>query len=473
MPLLFLILAFFLVFVLSQRSIALGIMGAIGIGYFSGIVRANFQSIATTFFFDVGVFALYLSVFLGHTPKLKKAIYSQSGQFVLILIFWPIFLSLIPINNFYVQLVALRGNVWLLPFLIIATLLKKEDVFVIARGFAILNVIAMVAGVYIYFNGVESLYPINDVTRVIYGSKDVVGGRYRIPSIFLSAHAYGGTMVLTLPFLLGAFAYYNRSIFERALMVAGIAGAISGILFCAARQPIWMLGLIMVSTWVQTGLSPKVGIILALFLGSGLYAMSGNERFQRGISLEVGDGDKNYTFNRIYGSVNEELFDTILAYPLGAGMGTSVGTSIPYFLSDYQPIPIGAENEYSRIAVDQGWVGLGCWLAFLFWSHYPFPSARSPSQAFLLRMLHSTTGLYWATAFIGTGTLTSIPSSAIMLLSMGIIVSQRESEKRHTRLKNKRRHRREVLRHERARQLPVPDFQPQVEPSAVVVSESG
>ncbi len=459
MPLLFVLIAFFIVFVMSQRSLALGLITAIGVGYFSGIIRANYQSIETTFLFDSAIAAFYASVFLGHTQKFKRALGSQAGQFALILILWPIFLAMIPVNNFFVQLVALRGNIWLLPLVIIATRLQREDLFILARGFAILNFIAMLVGIYLYFNGVESLYPKNEVTRVIYNSKDVVGGLYRIPSIFLSAHAYGGTMVLTIPFLLGGLVYKNRPIFERALFAAGLVGAIAGILFCAARQPMWMLGLILVATWVQTGMSPKVGIILAIFAGCGLYVMSGNERFQRGVTLDVGDGDKSFTFNRIYGSVNEELFETIFEYPFGAGMGTSVGTSIPYFLSEYQPTPIGAENEYSRIAVDQGWIGLGCWLFFLFWTHVPRPNVRAPSLSFLLRMIHSTSALYWATAFIGTGTLTSIPSAAIMLTVLGILISQREAAVRSAKTLKRLRKLKAKLRASGSR-IPIPQPNP-------------
>jgi len=437
-------------------------MAAISVGYFSGIIRANYQSIETTFLYDTAIFALYTSVSLGHTKKFKNAITSQAGQFVLMLILWPLFLTLVPINNFFVQLVALRGNAWLLPIVIIATRIKRDDLFVFARGFAILNVIAMAVGMYLYVKGVESLYPRNEVTRVIYSSKDVGGtsdkeALYRIPSVFLSAHAYGGTMVLTIPFLLGGLLYRKRHIFERALFVAGLVGAVAGILFCAARQPLWMLGLILIATWIQTGMSPKVGIVLGIFAACGLYAISGNERFQRGIDIAKGAGDSSFTARRIYGSVNEELFETFFAYPMGAGMGSSVGTSIPYFLSDFQPKAIGAENEYSRIAVDQGWIGLGCWIFFLVWTHVPRPNSREPSLSFLLRMMHSTTAMMWLTAFIGTGTLSSVPSSTIALTMMGILVSQREEAFKLNRLQKKLRKERKIRRPLRNPSIPVPD----------------
>ena len=64
-------------------------------------------------------------------------------------------------------------------------------------------------------------------------------------------------------------------------------------------------------------------------------------------------------------------------YPFGAGMGSAVGTSIPYFLADVAPEQIGLENEFSRILVDQGWFGLGGWLAFVGWLYVrPPPAGR-------------------------------------------------------------------------------------------------
>jgi hypothetical protein len=434
------LLAFALVFVVAQRSLSLGLLAAIGVGYFSGIVRANFQSIATTFFFDAGIAGLYASILFGHTAMLKKAIMSPGGQFMLLLVGWPLFLTMVPVNHFFVQLIALRGSVWLLPIAIIATRFKKKDLFLLARGFAVLNIIAFGVGTYISINGVETLYPRNEVTRIIYNSKDVRSSdssdtSYRVPSVFLSAHAYGNTMVLTIPILMGAVAYRRRGVIERGLLVAGVVAAIFGILYCAARQPMWVLGLILVVTWFQTGLSPKVGIFLALLAGIGLYSAAKSERFQRGFSTTTSpDGDRSYTFNRVYSSLNYDALDTFFKYPMGAGMGSSVGTSLPYFLSHVQPETIGHENEYSRIQVDQGWIGLSLWLAYILWSHFPRPKTLDRDMDFPLRMIHSTTGLFWATAFIGVGLLSSIPASAIMLLNMGFMVGQRDEGSRAIRL---------------------------------------
>jgi hypothetical protein len=424
------ICAFFAVFVLCQRSIGLGVLASFAIGYFSGVTRANYQSVATTFFFDGGVLGLYFSVFLGHTFKFTQALRSSTGQICLLLVAWPAFLTLVPVNHFLVQLVALRGTIWLLPFVLIASQLKKKDFLTLAIGIAVLNLITLAVSSYLYVNGVPSLYPKNEVTRIIYNSADVAGGYFRIPSTFLSAHAYGGTMVLSMPFLLGPLVNRQSSIFLKTLLAAGLIAAIFGVLMCAARQPLWALGLIVIATWAQTGFSVKFGAALAVLVAIGLYLISTDERFQRGMTLDIGDGDKMYTLNRVSNSINEGLLETFLKYPFGAGMGSSQGTNLPYFLAKDAPSEIGAENEYSRIQVDQGWVGLGLWLFFLYWCHFPLPKSTDKEMGFYLSFLHSSTGLFWATAFIGTGTLQSIPQSALMLTAMGIVVSQRELERK-------------------------------------------
>ena len=64
---------------------------------------------------------------------------------------------------------------WFLPVLLIASRMRADDLTVIARGLACLNLVAIAGGVYIYQYGVESLYPQNAITAIIYMSKDVGG----------------------------------------------------------------------------------------------------------------------------------------------------------------------------------------------------------------------------------------------------------------------------------------------------------
>ena len=51
--------------------------------------------------------------------------------------------------------------------------------------------------------GIEHFFPRNAATEIMYNSADVgEEGLFRIPSLFSSAHAFGGTMVASLPLLL-------------------------------------------------------------------------------------------------------------------------------------------------------------------------------------------------------------------------------------------------------------------------------
>ena len=195
--------SFAVVLVATFRSLGLGFLAAIAIGYFHGVIRANILSVFTTFMLDAGVLGLYLGDFAGRSRWPDRVGSGPARLFVLFLIVWPTCLFLIPVNHFLVQCVGLRACIWFLPVILIATRLTTADLAVLTRGFAVLNVMALAAGVYVYLYGVEALYPMNAVTVTIYKSTDVVGSKYhRVPSIFLNSHGYGGTMLYTLPFLI-------------------------------------------------------------------------------------------------------------------------------------------------------------------------------------------------------------------------------------------------------------------------------
>ncbi len=73
-------------------------------------------------------------------------------------------------------------------------------------------------------------------------------------------------MILTIPFLIGSLFFKNRSPIEKGILVAGLIAAAYGVLLAAVRQPLWVLGMVMVATWIQTGFSPKVGLVLAVLI---------------------------------------------------------------------------------------------------------------------------------------------------------------------------------------------------------------
>ena len=69
------------------------------------------------------------------------------------------------------------------------------------------------------------------------------------------------------------------------------------------------------------------------------------ERLQRFETLYEAD----YVSSRVGISVNEGVWATMVEQPLGRGLGSAVGTSIPYFLASEAKPQIGFENEYNRI----------------------------------------------------------------------------------------------------------------------------
>jgi hypothetical protein len=164
-------------------------------------------------------------------------------------------------------------------------------------------------------------------------------------------------------------------------------------------------------------------VVFTLALTASLLVLT-NERFQRITSLN----DSGRITGRIYGSVNERFIEYLIAYPLGAGMGSSAGTSIPYFLASKAPKKVGLENEYCRILIDQGWIGLLLWGGFIIWVHWPPPKIHNSPSTVTMAIAYAVTLTTWATAALGTGLLVAVPSGTLLLIQMGIIVARRSQE---------------------------------------------
>jgi hypothetical protein len=423
MDTIFPVAAFAAAFLGVRRSLGLGFVAVFTTGYFNGVIRANFLGVFTTFMFDAALLGLYLGTALGHPALAREVWASRAGRFCLFLIGWPALLSLVPINDLLVQLVALRATVFFLPVLLIATGLSSADLRLMARGLAVLNLVALAAGVYVYHYGVEALYPENAVTYIIYASKDVAGFTYhRVPSTFLSAHAYGGAMLFSLPLLLDRLCGVGSSAGDRVLAGAGVAAALIGILLCAARTPIVMFGVAAAIACVITRFNLYLALVAAVIglVGAGMAAT--DERLQRAADLD----EREMVSERVQGSANESFLGLLAEYPAGAGMGSSVGTNIPFFLVDRAPKGIGLENEYSRILIDQGIVGLAGWVAFVGWLFVVPPPVRLRSRWGLgVVLMYALCLTNWLTAFIGAGTLSAVPGSVLLLTQMGVLVAVR------------------------------------------------
>ena len=189
-----------------------------------------------------------------------------------------------------------------------------------------------------------------------------------------------------------------------------------------ARLPVVLLfaELAFIASRTQVPVKFKMAIGVFGLIVAGLVAQS--ERFQRFLSLR----NTEYVADRVSWSVNMSFFDMILTYPFGAGLGSAVGTSVPYFLQSLQTMPpVGMESEYGRITVEQSLVGLAIWLYFIVKTLTRRTRPVAPNWALATQLMKAYIALMWTSAFIGTGTLMSIPQTALMLMQMGVIWQHR------------------------------------------------
>ena len=271
--------------------------------------------------------------------------------------------------------------------------------------------------------GLTRFFPYSAVTALIYGSLDVAGGFYRIPATFVTSHGYGGMMVATIPFLIGIWDQsVNGKI--RLLALLGTAAALIGVLLSATRLN-FAIGVVLVGVAIWNGRmkASRRAVFALLIVGMMVLALK-NERLTRFKSLS----DSDYVEERISGSVNRGFLEILIEYPLGNGLGGG-GTSIPYFLQGLVRNPISMENEYARILSEQGVIGLLLWIGFLVWFFSRFkavfgkgPWATGRRLILVLTISELITGL------IGTGMLTAIPGTAMLLLGIGFVATPMRSE---------------------------------------------
>ena len=186
----------------ARKSLRRGLVVVVAVGYFYGIARANLQESAAHFLFDASVIGLYCAQLLRPISPEATPSFKRLKPWLLALMIWPAILCFLPIQDPLGQLVGLRGNVFLLAFVVFGIRLEEDDRDYLATAFAILNIVALGFALAEYSKGVEPFYPRSAVTDIIYRSKDLVGyTAYRIPATFTGSHAYAGTLVMTIPIL--------------------------------------------------------------------------------------------------------------------------------------------------------------------------------------------------------------------------------------------------------------------------------
>jgi hypothetical protein len=411
-------LTFVMTALLTWRSVAAGLGAVVTVGYGYGILRANFPDTFSHFIFDMSVLGFFV-VYFG-TGGLKTILdpHQQSLQrWTSFLIGWPVLMFLLPIQDPLIQLVGLRGNVYLLPFLLVGGRLTRDDANGLALWLAVLNHVAFGFAVAEYSLGLLTFYPNNTVTEIIYKSRDVVDAGYaawRIPATFSNAHSYGGTMAITLPWLLGTWNQQRTVDWQRMVLLSGMAVAIFGIFLCAGRTPMILLSLVVVVATFSGHMRGTIWVFWALLIVGVIYVVSGEDRMQRFTTLQ----DTDYVTERIHGSVNMTFLDLLVEFPFGNGLGAG-GTSIPFFLQHRLRNPIIMENEYGRILLEQGVAGLALWTTFIIWFLGRRPADPRDSWQFGKTLIWVFTLASFAIAVTGLGLMISVPTSMMLFVGIG------------------------------------------------------
>src|SRR5215213_3089519 len=162
--------AFMFAYAAGRRSLAAGLATVFTVGYFYGILRANVPEPFSHFIFDAAVVGLYVTQLWRKQHPDERQSQALLRLWVGLLVAWPLLLFFVPVQSYPVQFVGLRGNVFLLPFLLLGGRLRDEEVYRLALWLGVLNLLAAAFAGAEFFMGVERFYPRNEVTDLIYRS---------------------------------------------------------------------------------------------------------------------------------------------------------------------------------------------------------------------------------------------------------------------------------------------------------------
>jgi hypothetical protein len=409
--------AFIATYLLRKRGPVAGILAVVVVGALYGILRANFRVTASYFIFDSALLALFTAELATHVPKLQLRRERRLREWVIVLMVMPALLLLLPLQDPLVQLVGFRSAVMFLPFFILGSRLDTPQFVRLGVGLAVLSIVMLGVAVFEFTRGIEMLFPRSSVTELIYKSNDVVGGARRIPATFSNSASYGSTMALSLPLL--SIAVTARGIDRRlkTLCLLGIAAALIGVFMSAFRSAAVLASVTMVAILFENRRSGRivVGVVLGILCTAVI--VRSQPRLQRFATLTTPD----YVSGRVSGSVNLGVAELITRYPFGNGLGAG-GTSMPYFLQSRVNSPVFVENEYARLVLEQGVIGLAVWLSFLIWVFSK--RMKRGRQGIATISMRAACLSVLATGMLGTGLLAAIPSTILLFLMIGFLVRQ-------------------------------------------------
>jgi hypothetical protein len=416
--------AFVFAYLAGRRSLVYGVATVLGVGYIYGLVRANIVETASYFIFDAAVLGFYCAqLFRSLTPDEELRV-RRLRPWVEILIAWPIIMFFVPQQDILIRIVGLRGNVFMLPFLLIGARMGAGDRYRLALWLAAFNIVAFTIASIEYLYGVPLLFPRNQMTQIIYQSTVFATGNVlRIPSSFVSPHAFAGAMVMTIPFLAGALVQPHKRDWHKPLLVASVMAALLGVFMSATRLNFIVASLLVIVILFSLRLrfAYVLGwLIVVLVVG---WLVSGEQRMQRFTELQ----DTKMVSERVSGSINMDFFELMTTYPFGNGLGGG-GTNIPAFLQNRISNSVVMENEYARILLEQGIVGLILWITFLAWLFIRTLKMDSDNWLLGRRLAWCACLAFFGISIAGVGLFVSIPQTCLVMLCVGWIGSARPSE---------------------------------------------
>ncbi len=399
----------------AKRSLIAGICAVLAVGYLYGIVRANLPGGFSHLLFDSGVVGLYAAQLWRPQPMWQATRSEDLRNWIVVLIAWPILLFFSLKQDPLIQVVGLRGNIFLLPFIVLGARLTGDDVYKLALWLSVCNLGAGVLAAVQFFVGVEPFFPQNAVTDIIYRSKDLADyTAYRIPSSFSSAHAYAGTMVMTIAIIAGAWVQRHYGKWQARLMGAAHVMSMLGVFMSATRVNALILFVLVITTLFSFRLPGAYRFRYLIVVAAVAYVVAGEERLQRFRTLR----DPEFLSERLVGSVNLTFFELAGKYPLGNGLGGG-GTSVPHFLQNRIRNVVTMENEYARILLELGLPGLMMWALFIGWIFTRGHIRRTDMFYFGRRLAYVACACAFGMGLIGVGLFTSVPATTLTFLLTG------------------------------------------------------
>ena len=402
----------------ARVSLVAGLCAVLGIGYTYGIVRANLPDGFSHLLFDSGVLGLYAAQLWRRQPVWQGIRSEELRNWIFVLMAWPVLLFFSLRQDPLIQIVGLRGNIFLLPFIVFGARLTGDDVYKLALWLSVCNLAAGILAAVQFVVGVEPFFPQNAVTDIIYRSKDLADyTAYRIPSSFSSAHAYAATMVMSIAVIAGAWVQPHYGKWQGRLMGAALLMSMLGVFMSATRVNALILFALVITTIFSGRIPGAYRFRYLIVLAAVGYLVAGQERMQRFTTLQ----DPEFLSERLVGSVNLTFVELARRYPMGNGLGGG-GTSVPYFLQNRIRNVVTMENEYARILLELGVPGLMMWAVFLVWVFTRRHIRVSDMFNFGRRLAYVACACTFAMGLIGVGLFTSVPATTLTFLLTGWFV---------------------------------------------------